>query len=76
MFSHQKVALVKRIRRIRGCGFVGVGVVLLKDMCHLGWALIFEKVQIRSSIFFSLSLFQSVDQGVAVHQCRVCYNDL
>ena len=55
MFSHQKVASVKRITRIRRCGLVGVGVVLLKDMCHCGWALRFQKVQIRSSIFSSLS---------------------
>jgi hypothetical protein len=29
---------------IRRCGFIGVGVALLKEVCHCGWALRFQKL--------------------------------
>jgi hypothetical protein len=38
----QRVALLEKIRT---CGLVRVGVIFLEEVCHLGWALKFQKLK-------------------------------
>lgn len=47
MLNHQRVALFKMIIRIRGCGIsiIGVGMDLLKEVCHSVWAFKFQKAK-------------------------------
>ena len=64
MFSSQGGELFERFRKIRRCGLVEVGVVLLKEVCHMGWALRFQRP--RRGQFQSSSLSWLADQDVAL----------
>ena len=56
MLSHQGVELFDCIRRIKRYSLVGVGVVLMEEMCPWEWALGLKKKITRLS---SLSACQS-----------------
>ena len=56
MLCHHEVDLFERIRRIRNC------VALLDEVCHLGWALRFQKAKPGLVLLPTLP----VDQEVAL----------
>lgn len=70
MLSDQAVELFGRIR-IRGCGFVGAGVALLKVACHYGWALSFQKL-IPGPVSLSLPIACGSERKALSYCSSIC----